>query len=359
MNEGAGRSIIHVDMDAFFAAVEQLDNPALRGLPVIVGGSPQARGVVSTASYEARRFGVRSAMPTRQALALCPQAILVRPRIDRYVAFSRQIRRVFHNYTDLVEPLSLDEAFLDVTRAGRLSGRTATAIAAEIKTRIARETGLTASVGVAPNKLLAKLASDLKKPDGFVVLDEAAAERLLPELPVRQLWGIGLRTEEELHRIGVFTVGDLRRVDPALMVRIFGRRAEEVALLARGIDERPVEPRQETKSVGVETTFAHDVRDRERLLAVLGDFAAEVADRLREGHFLARTVTVKVRLADFTNLTRSQTLHEPTDEAGVFAEAAAGLAERAIPGTSPVRLIGLAASNLLRPGDFYQVGLPF
>lgn len=346
-------------MDAFFASVEQLDNPALRGLPVIVGGSPRARGVVATASYEARRFGVHSAMPTRQALALCPRAILIRPRIDRYEAISRHLRRVFGEYSALVEPISLDEAFLDVTAACRATGRPATNIAAEIKSRIARETGLTASVGVAPNKLLAKLASDLKKPDGFVVLDRAAADRLLPELPVRRLWGIGERTEEELHRIGVFTVGDLRRVDPGLVARIFGRRAEEVILLARGIDERPVEARQEAKSIGLETTFAKDVREHERLLAALDGFAAEVADRLREGRLLARTVTVKVRLADFTSLTRSQTLLEPTDEADVLMEAAAGLLERAAPGTTPVRLVGLSASNLLRPGDLFQAGLPF
>ncbi len=353
------RSIIHVDMDAFFASVEQLDNPALRGRPVIVGGSPRARGVVSTASYEARRFGVRSAMPTGRALALCPSAVLLTPRMQRYVDISKQVRRVLRDYTDLIEPVSLDEAFLDVTAAVDRTGRTATVMAREIKDRVARETGLTASVGVAPNKLLAKLASDLKKPDGFVVLDEAAAERLLPEMPVRQLWGIGAKTELSLHRIGVFTIGDLRRMDEGLLSRLFGRRAEELALLARGIDHRPVEPRQEVKSVGAETTFPDDVRDRERLAAAIGGFADEVADRLREHRLLARTVTVKVRLADFTNLTRSQTLQSPTDEEDVLRAAAVILLERAVPGGRPVRLIGLAVSNFLRPGDYYQAGLPF
>ncbi len=359
MDGQARRSIIHLDMDAFFASVEQLDNPALRGRPVIVGGSPRSRGVVSTASYEARRFGVRSAMPTGRALALCPTAVLVTPRIQRYVEISRRVRRVLDDYTDLIEPVSIDEAFLDVTATVATTGRSATAIAREIKERVARETGLTASVGVAPNKLLAKLASDLKKPNGFVVLDEAAAERLLPEMPVRQLWGIGAKTEMSLNRIGVFTIGDLRRMDEGLLARLFGSRAEELALLARGIDHRPVEPRQEVKSIGAETTFADDVRDRERLASALGGFADEVAERLREHRFLARTVTVKVRLADFTSLTRSQTLPQPTDEEDVLQGAAVSLLDRAVPGSHPIRLIGLAVSNFLRPGDLYQANLPF
>jgi len=353
------RSIIHVDMDAFFASVEQLDDPTLRGRPVIVGGSPRTRGVVSTASYEARRFGVRSAMPTGRALALCPSAVVVAPRMQRYAEVSRTIRRLLADYTDLIEPVSLDEAFLDVTATVQRTGRSATALGREIKERIARETGLTASVGVAPNKLLAKLASDLRKPDGFVVLDEAAAERLLPEMPVRQLWGIGAKTEASLNRIGVFTIGDLRRMDHGLLVRLFGSRAEELASLARGIDPRPVESRQEIRSIGTETTFPEDILNRERLVATLGGFAREVADRLREHRFLARTVTLKVRLADFTNLARSQTLTRPTDEEGILLSTALLLLDRAATEGHPVRLIGLSASNLLRPGDYYQDNLPF
>lgn len=345
--------IIHVDMDAFFAAVEQRDNPALRGLPVVVGGQPHSRGVVSTASYEARRFGIRSAMPSTEAYARCPQAIFVHPNFRAYEQASKQIRAIFGDYSHLVEPLSLDEAYLDVT------GRDAVAIGRTIKERISREVRLTASVGISYNKFLAKLASDFEKPDGFTVIDEERAAALLPTLPVRRLPGVGAKSEEELNRVGIYTVADLLRSGPELMARLFGRRGQELAMLAQGIDDRPVGVEGESRSISAETTFETDVRDRGELERILTDYAGSLCRQLVRGANKIRTVTIKARYEDFTNVTRSFTLPDYTCDPDKVAATACQLIDKIDLQRHKVRLIGLHLANYLQPGEPYQMRFPF
>jgi DNA polymerase IV len=306
------RRIIHVDMDAFYASVEQLDHPELRGKPVIVGGDPKSRGVVSAASYEVRPFGVHSAMPTAQALRLCPQAVLVPVHMDRYVEVSQTIRAIFDSYTPLVEPLSLDEAFLDVTDSENLFGP-APAIGQAIKSRIREQTHLTASVGLAPNKFLAKLASDLRKPDGFVVITEENREETLDPLSVGRIWGVGKVTEKALHARGIETIGQLRRRTVVELKKIVGNAAEELLQLAHGRDNREVEPDRQCKSLSSERTFATDVGDCDVLLSVLMEQVEEVAQRLRRRQLKARTITLKLRYGDFRTVTRSETPGESTN----------------------------------------------
>ncbi len=345
-------SIVHCDMDAFFASVEQRDNPELRGKPVVVGGNPDSRGVVSTASYEARRFGVHSAMPSRQARRLCPEAIFVRPNFDKYQRASDQIRRIMLQFTDRVEPLSLDEAFLDIgNQDGVQVGR-------QLKETIRRELNLAASVGVSYNKFLAKLGSDWNKPDGFMVIDEYRAAELLPSLPVRRLWGVGERTEELLESLGIHTVADLLQAGEKTLGPILGRRAQELLLLARGVDYRPVEPEQETKSVGAETTFDVDQARLDALLEVVREYADDLATRLRLERLKARTVTVKLRYSNFHNQSRSLTLTEPSDDPlALYAAAEDLLARLTVDAEHRVRLVGLQVSNFLRPGDPMQLFL--
>lgn len=338
-------------MDAFFAAVEQRDNPDLRGKPVVVGGPPHSRGVVSTCSYEARRYGVRSAMPSREAARLCPQAIFLPPAIDKYQRVSREIQDIFARYTSLIEPLSLDEAFLDV------SGQDAVQVGQEIKAAIKAELDLTASVGVSYNKFLAKLASDWDKPDGFTVITPERAAELLPGLPVRKLWGIGPRSEEQLKALGIHTCGDLLAADQHLLIQVFGRRAEELVMLARGIDHRPVEVHREIKSMGEETTFQQDERDQARLKEVLRTYSGYLAARLSRHRLLARTVTVKIRFEDFSTITRSQTQQSPTDREDEIFRTACQLLERVEFSGHRVRLIGLQVSGLVHPGETYQMRL--
>lgn len=309
------RTVAHVDMDAFYAAVEALDHPEYRGKPLIVGGPRDSRrGVVSTCSYEARKFGVRSAMPLSQAARLCPQAIFIPGRMRRYGEVAELIRGVFHAFTPIVEPLSIDEAFLDLTGTEHLHP-SPEALGQAIKRRIAGTTGgLTASVGIASNKFLAKLASELCKPDGLLVVTPESLETLLPPLPVGRLWGVGPKTEEELARYGIRTVGDLRRAPLDWLAAHFGKSGPVLFELARGIDERPVSPGGDPKSVGREETFAEDLSDPDELRRVLVSLAAQVGRRLRRSGFLARTVTLKLRYADFTTLTRSLTLPQPFDD---------------------------------------------
>lgn len=345
--------IIHVDMDAFFAAVEQRDHPELRGLPVVVGGSPKGRGVVATASYEARRFGIRSAMPAAEAYARCPQAVFVRPNFRAYEEASRRIRDIFRDYSDTIEPVSLDEAYIDV------SGQDAVAVGRAIKARIQRELRLTASVGVSYNKFMAKIASDLEKPDGFTVIDEQRAAELLPTLPVRKLPGVGTRSEEALQRIGIYTVGDLQRSGSELLTRLFGRRGAELALLARGIDERPVGDDGETKSISEETTFERDVGDRAELERTLGDFSASLCRQLVRSGCRIRTVTIKVRYEDFTNITRSCTLPDYTCDPDKVRATACQLLARVDLTRHRVRLIGLHLGNFIGPGEPYQMKFSF
>ncbi len=345
------RAILHVDMDAFFAAVEVLDDPALRGKPVIVGGAPQSRGVVAAASYEARRFGVHSALPAVRAVKLCPHGVFLPPRLKRYAEVSRAIQSVFKEYTPLVEPISLDEAFLDVTGSRRLFGPAET-IGRAIKSRIQAEIGLTASVGVAPNKFLAKLASDLEKPDGFVVIRRESAAALLASLPVARLWGVGEVTGGKLKRLGITTVSDLLAYPRDLLVARLGDHAEHLLALAVGHDERPVVPGQVAKSIGHEVTFATDVADATELREVLDRLSEKVGRRLRRSGLLARTVSLKARYRDFATRTRAVTLPQPTDATPQIRAAARELLERRLGRRGRrLRLLGVAVSNLIQPGQ--------
>ena len=340
------RAIIHVDMDAFYASVEVMDNPALAGKPVIVGGTRESRGVVSAASYEARVFGVHSAMSTARAEKLCPHGVFISPRMDRYAEISHDIRRILDAFTPLVEPISIDEAFLDVTGSQALFG-TAPDIARAIKRRIRDEVGLVASVGVAPNKYLAKLASDLEKPDGFVVITQEEAEARLAPLPVSRLWGIGKKTEPNFIAAGLRTVGDVARASDALLERLAGAYGPRLKLLARGLDDRPVVPDADAKSIGAENTFARDIADASALRAELDLLSERVAQRARADGVAGFTVNLKARYADFTTVTRAQTLVDATSDSIAIRDAARDLLEKRLGREGrALRLLGVSLSNL-------------
>jgi DNA polymerase-4 len=345
------RAILHIDMDAFYASVEVLDDPSLKGKPVMVGGTPEGRGVVAAASYEARKFGVHSAMSAARAIKLCPDGIFLRGRMDRYSEISGQVFAIFEDYTPLVEPLSIDEAFLDVTGSRRLFG-SAEEVGRTIKARILAEIGLVASVGLASNKFLAKLASDLEKPDGFTVIPPGEARALLASLPIGKLWGVGKVAEKQMHRFGIRKVGDLLAVPRDLVVEQFGDHAAHLLELAVGHDERAVIPVHEAKSIGNETTFREDISEAEHLQDILDQLAAKVARRLRSHGFVARTVTLKARYPDFTTHTRSETLPDPSDSSVELRDAARRLLiEKLGRGGRPLRLIGVTASNLVHEGE--------
>ena len=345
------RHILHVDMDAFYASVEQLDHPEWRGKPLLVGGSPDGRGVVSTASYEARQFGCHSAMPTGQALRLCPDAIVVHPRMARYVQVSRQVAAILERYTPLIEPLSIDEAFLDVGGSLRLFGA-ATDIARRIQGDILDELHLTASIGVAPNKFLAKLASDLDKPAGLTIVDHDRVREFLDPLPVSRLWGVGRATLPRLEAIGVRTFADLRRVDLADLTQRFGQMGARFHRLARGLDDRPVMSDAAAKSISQEQTFASDIGDADALRAILLEQTEHVARRLRRAGRTARAVAIKLRHADFRTLSRRTTLESASDRTDVLWRAAGGLFDRwAQTGLRPLRLIGMGVEQLTTGGQ--------
>jgi len=338
--------ILHVDMDAFYAAIEVRDRPELAGRAVVVGGAPAGRGVVAAASYEARAYGVHSAMPAGRARRLCPHAVFVRPRMDRYARVSAALRAILGRYTPLVEPLSLDEAFLDVGASERLFGP-ASAIARRIKDDVRAELGLVASVGVAPNKFLAKLASDLEKPDGLVVVAPGAEQAFLDPLPVARLWGVGRVAQARLAALGVHTIGELRGLSPEALGAAFGRGGEHLWALAHGHDERPVVPESQASSLSHETTFEHDVAAPEVLRARLLELTEQVGARLRRQGYRARTVFVKVRFSDFRTLSRARTLPEATDRTADLWASASRLLARALGGEAqPVRLLGMGASGL-------------
>jgi DNA polymerase-4 len=340
-------TILHVDMDAFYASVEQRDWPELRGQPVIVGGV-EGRGVVCAASYEARPFGVHSAMPIATARRLCPQGVFLPVRMKHYAQISRQICEIFLSFTPLVEPLSLDEAFLDVRGCVRLSG-SAAEIARRIKEQLKAETGLTASVGVAPNKFLAKLASDHGKPDGFVVLLPEQVTAFLTPLPVGRIWGVGAKCEKRLHALGVRTIGQLAALPEKVLTDHFGSVGRHIWQLAQGQDDRTVVPDREAKSVSTETTFAQDVGDRDVLRTCLLELVDHLASPLRQAGVHARTVDVKIRSSDFRTWTRAVTLTEPTNVTDVLWQAADDLFERSLtPGMLPLRLLGVGAARLTR-----------
>jgi DNA polymerase IV len=339
------RSIVHADLDAFYASVEVLDDSALRGRPVIVGGDPGARGVVSAASYEARRFGVHSAMPLRTAARLCPNGVFLPGRPDRYRELSEAVMRIFASYTPLVEPISLDEAFLDVTDSAAAFGD-GESIARRLKERVVSEVGLIVSVGVATNKLCAKVASDLRKPDALVVVAPGDEAAFLAPLPVSRLWGVGPRSREALRDFGVTTIGQLAAVEEATLRRRFGQHGADLSARARGIDPSPVVPMQAPKSVGHEHTFDHDIVDRQRLHATLLDLADSVASRLRRHHLSAGAVQLKLRYEGFETLTRQAPLGRQVRESEPIYAAGVALLDRTLVAGRGVRLIGLTAIGL-------------
>ncbi|MGH8668778.1 MAG: DNA polymerase IV [Burkholderiales bacterium] len=340
------RRIVHLDMDAFYASVEQRDDPALRGRPVAVGGSPEGRGVVAAASYEARAFGVRSAMPMARALRLCPQLCIVAPDFSKYQQVSAQVMAILRSCTDLVEPLSLDEAYLDVTE-NRWGMGYASLVAKELKRRIREETACSASAGVAPNKFLAKIASGWRKPDGLTVIAPERVERFLETLPIEALWGVGPVTARKLRNAGIEKVTDLRTADPAMLLKTVGSLAEWLRRLSYGDDPRPVVPDRAAKSASSETTYAEDLQDIDAIREELGRLARETAQWLERKRLAGRTVTIKVRYADFTTVTRSHTLSRPTADADVISSWATELLHRTQAGRRPVRLLGARVNGLV------------
>jgi nucleotidyltransferase/DNA polymerase involved in DNA repair len=343
------RIILHVDMDAFYASVEQLDDPDLRGRPVIVGADPKGgrgRGVVAACSYEARKFGVRSALPISQAWKLCPQGAYVPVRMERYVEVSKQVMEVLHRFTNLVEPLSIDEAFLDVSGSTALFG-SPEQIARAIKKQIHEATGLCASVGVAPNKFVAKIASDLKKPDGLVIVKQEKVEEFLRDLPISKLWGVGPKTEERMHEMGIRTIGDLR-ANP---------QGEHLNDLAYGRDNRPVVPDWEARSISNETTFEEDTADRDILLRTIRKLSESVGRRLRNEDQRARRITLKVRYEGFETHTKQMTMDRPTQSDDEIVHSAVSLFEQ-FPLDRKVRLLGVGSSSLTRSAkEPSQLGL--
>jgi len=349
------RTILHVDLDAFFAAVEQRDRPELRGKPVIVGGGgPNDRGVVSAASYEARRFGVHSAMPLRQAGRLCPDGIFLPVNGAKYQAASRDVMAVLRRYTPLVEPISIDEAFLDVTGSRKLFGD-GEAVGRKIKKAVRDEVRLTISVGVAATKLVAKIASDLRKPDGLVVVPPGEEAAFLAPLPISRLWGVGERTAAALQDYGVRTIGELAALDPQVLTRRFGKHGGSLAARARGEDADPVSDHADAKSIGHEHTFDIDTADRETIERTLLAMAEGVAGRLRASGVKAGTITVKIRDSTFHTITRQRTLPAPTDLTDPIWTTALELARPEVRGIR-VRLLGVTASNLGSPDQIPLFG---
>ena len=344
-------------MDAFYASVEQRDNPELKGKPVAVGGSPASRGVVAAASYEARVFGVRSAIPMSRAVRLCPHLVIVRPDFHKYRAVSQAVFAIFRSVTPLVEPLSLDEAYLDVTENawGEALGKN---VALRLKAEIRTATGLTASAGVAPNKFLAKIASGWRKPDGLTVIAPERVESFLQKLPVDALWGVGPVTAQRLRERGIERLIDVRRVDPAVLREAVGSSADWLRRLADGMDDRAVEPEREVKSSGSETTFAHDLSDLPEMQQEVDGMARDAAAWLARRELRCRTVTIKVRYSDFTTVTRSHTA-PATRDAEEIAQRAVALLTKTDALTRPVRLLGVSVHNLEDPADIIEPLLPF
>ena len=341
------RKIIHIDMDAFFASIEQRDNPNLKGKPVIVGGNPNGRGVVATCSYEARKFGIHSAMPCKIAYKRCPYAIFVRPRFEEYRKVSYQIREIFYRYTDLVEPLSLDEAYLDVTD-NKMNIKYATDIAKRIKKEIYDETGLTASAGVSYNKFLAKLASDYNKPNGLTVIRNDNKQKFLDNLPISKFFGIGKVTQKTLKGLGINNGYDLRKMDIHELESVFKNRGYVFYQLARGVDNRPVESRRERKSIGAETTLVEnlDLED-EKLINTLDELCEEVSNRAKYLKKIGRTVTLKIKYGDFKQITRSISFNNPISSHEDIRINIYNLFKNIDHNHKEIRLIGVTLSNLI------------
>lgn len=339
------RKIIHIDMDAFFASIEQRDNPALRGKPVLVGGKPNSRGVVAAASYEARAFGVFSAMPCSRAARLCPDAVFVPPRFEAYREASQQVQAIFLRYTDTIEPLSLDEAYLDVS--SRCNDTTATELAREIRETIWQETQLTASAGISYNKFLAKMASDMRKPNGQFVVPPERGEAFVAQLPIGKFYGVGKATEARMTALGIHTGADLRRWSLEALQKHFGKWSQFLYDIARGIDERAVDNSGERKSIGAETTFAQNLSQESQMLETLQELAAQVARSLQKKQLYAETLTIKVRYPDFTTVTRQCRATPPVHQLSDITPYLAHLLHRTEASEKSVRLLGLSVSSLL------------
>ena len=349
------RKIIHIDMDAFYASIEQRDNPDLKGKPVIVGGSPQGRGVVATCSYEARKYGIHSAMPCKTAYKRCPYAVFVRPRFEVYKSISYEIREIFYKYTDLVEPLSLDEAYLDVTN-NKMNIKYATDIAKRIKQEIYDKTGLTASAGVSYNKFLAKLASDYKKPAGLTVIREDNTQKFLDDLPISKFFGVGKVTQKVLNNLGKNNGYDLRKLEINELESIFKNRGYLFYQLARGIDHRDVEPHRERKSIGSETTLVEnlDIED-EKLINILDELCEEVSQRAEYLNKCGRTVVLKVKYSDFTQITRSTSVNKEISSHEDIRTNIYNLFKNIEHNHKEIRLIGVTLSNLINKEEVTNI----
>lgn len=340
------RKIIHIDMDAFYASVEQRDNPQYQGQPIVVGGRPEQRGAVAAASYEARNYGIHSAMPSRVAAQRCPHLIFVKPRFDVYREVSQQIRDIFFRYTDLVEPLSLDEAYLDVTE-NKKQMTSAVAIARDIKRAIHQETHLTASAGVSINKFLAKIASDLDKPDGLCLIPPQKAEAFVESLPIEKFYGVGKATTAKMKAVGIHTGADLKAWSEEALVQKFGRVGHYYYHAAQGQDDRPVNPNRIRKSIGAERSFTTDLTQREDMLTALRAIANSVEDRMKRNQRCAQTLTLKIKYADYQQVTRSQTVHDLLYGAEPIYQLASHLLTDHLDRHKKVRLLGITLSNLM------------
>jgi DNA polymerase-4 len=354
------RKIIHIDMDAFYASVEQRDHPAYRGKPLVVGGRPEQRGAVAAASYEARQYGIHSAMPSRTAIQKCPHLIFVNPRFEVYRAVSQQIRDIFHRYTDLVEPLSLDEAYLDVTD-NKPQIPSAVAIARQIKKLIWEETHLTASAGGSINKFLAKVASGMDKPNGLYLIAPDQAEEFVASLPIHKFYGIGTVTAGKMQALGIHSGADLRQWSEADLVQTFGKVGHYYYWVARGQDDRPVNPNRIRKSIGAERSFSEDLQDLKTMAVALEKIAQEVADRMAQNQRYGYTLTLKVKYADYQQITRSRTVPMPLQTAPPIYALALELLHHHLERDRPVRLLGITITNLSdkpSPVQYIQLSLP-
>jgi len=349
------RKIIHVDMDAFFAAVEQRDFPEFKGRPLVVGGQPDSRGVVATCSYEARQFGIHSAMPSSRAYKLCPHAVFVRPRFSAYKQASQAIHNIFKEYTDIIEPLSLDEAYLDVSKVTLCNG-SATLMAEEIRSKIHKSIHLTASAGISYNKFLAKLASDQNKPNGQFVIKPGEAINFLRSLPIGRFYGVGKVTEAKMHSLGINTGGDLKNKSMNRLQQYFGSAAEYYYEIARGIDHREVSSHRVRKSLGSETTFQHDLVDKDEMLSQLKKLSEEVLTSLSVRNLLAHTITIKVKYSDFTQVTRSYTSDSVVSVDNKTTDLLSVLLSKTEAGNRKVRLLGVSFSNLINNNDYFDSG---
>jgi len=345
MDQTPNRKIIHIDMDAFYASVEQRDNPELRGKAIAVGGSPEGRGgVVATASYEARKFGVRSAMPSKKALQLCPHIIFIRPRFAAYKEVSQKIREIFRRYTDLIEPLSLDEAYLDVTQDKQNIG-SAIDVAKLIKQAIKDELQLTASAGVSINKFVAKIASDMNKPDGLTFIGPSSIESFMEKLAVEKFFGVGKVTADKMKRMGLFTGVDLKKFTEEEMVQHFGKAGRFYYQIVRGVDNREVQPNRETKSIGAEDTFPYDLTEVNEMNAELDKLSQTVANRVQGYQLKGRTITLKIKYSDFRQITRNYSVTEPVNDFITISEATKKLLLATEPEDKRIRLLGVTLSN--------------